>query len=85
METTHQHGLTKVKVDERYPQTRLKFGTPLPPPLVHLYCANQVASKSRCCPRDGKLSCSGCFLVRYCSKECQLEHWSWHKKDCKIC
>lgn len=86
METDLRYGLQKVKVDEsdpRHHQTRLKFGTPLPPPLVRLCCANQVASKSRCCPRDGTLSCSGCFLVRYCSKECQLEHWGLHKKDCK--
>ena len=27
--------------------------------------------------------CSGCKTVRYCSKECQKDHWSSHKKNCK--
>ena len=34
--------------------------------------------------RAGKFSrCGGCHLVPYCSKECQLEHRSQHKKLCK--
>ncbi len=61
-------------------RSRLAFGTQMPPPLSRLGCANQVASKSQFCPRDGTLTCSGCFLVRYCSKECQLAHWKGHKK-----
>ncbi|KAK0224510.1 hypothetical protein EDD85DRAFT_243310 [Armillaria nabsnona] len=64
-------------------QSCLAFGTQMPPPFSRLGCANQVASKSQFCPRDGTLTCSGCFLVRYCSKECQLAHWKGHKKDCK--
>ncbi|SJL18689.1 uncharacterized protein ARMOST_22288 [Armillaria ostoyae] len=64
-------------------RSRLAFGTQMPPPFSRLGCANQVVSKSQFCPRDGTLTCSGCFLVRYCSKECQLAHWKLHKKDCK--
>lgn len=64
-------------------QSRLVFGTQMPPPLSRLGCANQVVSKSQFCPRDGTLTCSGCFLVRYCSKDCQFAHWKLHKKDCK--
>ncbi|KAK0209659.1 hypothetical protein IW262DRAFT_1416458 [Armillaria fumosa] len=64
-------------------QSRLAFGTQMPPPLSRLGCANQVVSKSQFCPRDGMLTCSGCSLVRYCSKDCQFAHWKLHKKDCK--
>ncbi|KAJ7762902.1 ectomycorrhiza-upregulated zf-MYND domain-containing protein [Mycena metata] len=28
-------------------------------------------------------SCSGCSTVRYCSKECQSEHWKIHKLMCR--
>lgn len=32
----------------------------------------------------GKFSrCGCCHLVPHCSKECQLEDWSYHKKLCK--
>jgi ankyrin repeat protein len=27
--------------------------------------------------------CSRCRWVRYCSKECQKEHWPVHRPDCK--
>jgi hypothetical protein len=27
--------------------------------------------------------CTGCRMVRYCSKECQLTHWKQHKAQCK--
>ena len=30
------------------------------------------------------MKCGGCFLPRYCSKDCQATHWkSVHKKECK--
>ncbi|KAK0202285.1 hypothetical protein DFS33DRAFT_882083 [Desarmillaria ectypa] len=64
-------------------QSRLEFGTQMPPPLSRLGCANHIVSKSQFCPRDGTLTCSGCSLVRYCSKECQTAHWKSHKKDCR--
>ena len=28
--------------------------------------------------------CSGCEKVRYCVRECQMQHWKEHKKDCKV-
>jgi len=30
------------------------------------------------------LNCSACGLVKYCSKECQVEDWSKHKNGCKL-
>jgi len=35
------------------------------------------------CCQPSKSRCSACFVVRYCSKECQLAHWNKHKKMCK--
>ncbi|KAK4957656.1 hypothetical protein LTR10_005623 [Elasticomyces elasticus] len=29
------------------------------------------------------LCCAGCKHIRYCSKECQKRHWSYHKLICK--
>ena len=27
--------------------------------------------------------CSGCYVARYCSRECQFAHWSAHRNDCQ--
>ncbi|KAI1655761.1 hypothetical protein F4813DRAFT_153019 [Daldinia decipiens] len=35
------------------------------------------------CFRQGTLVCGGCKLVLYCSRYCQVKHWSEHKKKCK--
>ncbi|KAK0488270.1 hypothetical protein EDD18DRAFT_1291619 [Armillaria luteobubalina] len=80
-----RHGLQHEMLERsiKFSQTPLKFGTQMPPPLGRLGCANQDYSKSQFCPNDGTMSCSGCFLVRYCSKECQLKHWRSHKCDCR--
>ncbi|KAK0498174.1 hypothetical protein EDD18DRAFT_1156687 [Armillaria luteobubalina] len=53
------------------------------PPLRRLDCANQSTTPYRLCPNDATQFCGGCFLVGYCSKECQTEHWKYHKQDCK--
>jgi len=54
-------------------------------------CANYTG-KLRSCDACGKLEtkrgdmskCSRCSQIRYCSKECQIEHWhKGHKSDCK--
>lgn len=29
-------------------------------------------------------SCSNCYKVKYCSKECQKSNWTLHKKICKL-
>ncbi|CAN0144317.1 unnamed protein product, partial [Ectocarpus fasciculatus] len=35
------------------------------------------------CGKDGSLRpCSRCRQVRYCSKDCQRQHWREHKRDC---
>ncbi|KAF7928559.1 uncharacterized protein EAE98_005615 [Botrytis deweyae] len=35
------------------------------------------------CTKIASKACNGCFLVQYCSKDCQVAHWKTHKKDCK--
>ena len=29
--------------------------------------------------------CSGCGVARYCSEQCQREHWPFHQKECLAC
>ena len=35
------------------------------------------------CDQPSRNRCTGCYVIRYCSKECQLAHWKKHKKICK--
>ncbi|KAF2026715.1 hypothetical protein EK21DRAFT_103059 [Setomelanomma holmii] len=35
------------------------------------------------CLKDATQACSGCNLVQYCSKDCQVADWRHHKKTCK--
>ncbi|KAF9225919.1 hypothetical protein BS17DRAFT_777877 [Gyrodon lividus] len=53
------------------------------PPLEVLPCANVQVDLYTACEKPGKLACSVCKLVSYCSKECQKIHWVIHKRDCK--
>ena len=32
---------------------------------------------------DTMKRCTGCYLVFYCGRECQLEHWKYHGSKCK--
>jgi hypothetical protein len=34
------------------------------------------------CGKETKNRCTACDLVRYCSKECQKQHWPVHKQTC---
>ena len=36
-----------------------------------------------CCGQAASLTCGGCGLVRYCSRDHQTGHWKQHKKVCK--
>jgi ankyrin repeat protein len=36
------------------------------------------------CAKLARRHCSACVTMAYCSKECQDEHWSQHKKLCKV-
>jgi len=45
----------------------------------------QNSKKRRCknCTNEGKLVCSACKSVFYCSKECQIQDWKFHTVFCK--
>lgn len=45
---------------------------PKVPPLDVLPCANVNVDKYDVCKRPGKLACSSCKLVSYCSKVCAI-------------
>ena len=34
------------------------------------------------CKKTSSQRCTGCYVARYCSKECQLAHWKEHKSEC---
>lgn len=36
------------------------------------------------CLQRGSKKCGGCVSVRYCSVECQREHWSTHEGECVL-
>ena len=42
---------------------------------VHCSCSH--------CQNNNFSRCSSCLIVPYCSKQCQVEHWRYHKKICK--
>ncbi|KAF3070952.1 hypothetical protein GL218_00779 [Daldinia childiae] len=50
--------------------------------VVPTPCANWKDGGS-VCSREGTLVCGGCKLILYCSRHCQVKHWSEHKKECK--
>jgi hypothetical protein len=35
------------------------------------------------CKKPAKNDCSGCRKIKYCSRECQTQHWSAHKAACR--
>lgn len=53
----------------------------------HPRCANRDVltrgSTLRPCPNSGMLVCSKCCLVKYCSEQCQRQHWPKHRVDCE--
>jgi hypothetical protein len=36
------------------------------------------------CEKLSSKTCGGCSMIKYCSKECQTQHWSEHKKTCLV-
>jgi hypothetical protein len=45
---------------------------------------DEVVACCEMCAGDGAKLCARCGVARYCSKECQREHWKQsHKSECK--
>ncbi|KAJ6580856.1 hypothetical protein B0H19DRAFT_930261 [Mycena capillaripes] len=51
--------------------------------MSRVFCANNNSESSARCLKRGTMSCSKCYLVKYCGSECQTRHWKTHKMDCK--
>merc|ERR1712039_203840 len=47
--------------------------------------ASKEGSYRKCsvCQKESSKRCSGCYLVWYCGKECQIFAWNVHKNKCK--
>ena len=54
-----------------------KGGDPPPPKAPYLTPGGCVV-----CGKETEDRCTACNLVRYCSKECQKQHWPVHKQTC---
>jgi len=53
-------------------------------PVRPLHSLDNSNPCDRCLPDDRTLQrCKACRIVRYCSRDCQVAHWSQHKLCCK--
>jgi hypothetical protein len=50
------------------------------------FCGVSMLVKKRCfvCNKPTMMMCTGCQCACFCSKECQTQGWSGHKKLCKL-
>ncbi|KZV66960.1 hypothetical protein PENSPDRAFT_755313 [Peniophora sp. CONT] len=46
-------------------------------------CWNPACSELNSHPNAAVQYCSCCQVVSYCSRNCQLQHWRAHKRDCR--
>merc|ERR1712129_346571 len=60
-----------------------KSPSPFVPPLVDAVCGAVGCYKTKRDDGSQLLMCGRCFLIKYCSKECQLAHIHEHRKNCK--
>ncbi|KAF9490419.1 hypothetical protein BDN71DRAFT_1454278 [Pleurotus eryngii] len=44
----------------------------------------QLRCRGGCGVEEATLRCSKCQVIRYCSKQCQLEDWKYHKSICGL-
>lgn len=58
------------------------FQNMLPARLGFKMCINEECSKT--IDECTLYKCSRCMCQRYCSKECQSQHWNLHKRQCIV-
>lgn len=44
--------------------------------------SGQLGKCYQCGKKDAKKRCCRCLVAYYCNRNCQLQHWKKHKKDC---
>jgi hypothetical protein len=47
-------------------------------------CEADYACGNPSCDKTGSKRCSVCKVERYCSRECQTNHWSVHRDECSL-
>lgn len=50
--------------------------------MISFTDATRRSSVCAVCQRPGENQCSGCKTVVYCGRDCQLQDWTIHKKNC---
>ena len=50
--------------------------------LLNNRLINHVEICNYCNRENASLTCTGCYRIKYCSKECQRDDWHRHKDDC---
>ena len=61
-----------------YPHLHLNYNC-----KVNIIQNGSTKEVSHACGEDAKSICSGCRIVHFCSKECQVLAWPSHKAHCK--
>lgn len=84
----HRFGVTeafhKALEEQHFANLAQRWGSGIDgAPLARLTCANVDVHARRTCTGAAAFVCSGCRLVAYCSRDCQLQHRGAHKADCK--
>jgi ankyrin repeat protein len=71
--------------DGRYTVELIEAVAPTPPQRIDVMETNIILVCCHCHAAEGGrlLSCSKCYVARYCSGECQRNDWQRHKVDCK--
>ena len=54
-------------------------------PMTYEEIGNESVDSAqlRRCKKRSKFTCSKCMKVSYCSKDCSIQYWRYHKKICK--
>ena len=51
-------------------------------PLLYMFLLLHACTNPGC-KKFGYLKCQECRLRHYCGRECQVEHWDYHRNDCQ--
>jgi hypothetical protein len=72
-----------MRVDPSMVDTPYKYDAHNVASMATLLPIIEVANFCAVCDKDASSRCSRCQGVRYCSTQCQREHWATHKEICQ--